>query len=257
MKTYRAIPHFYDDENLHLAGLGDDVSYLFSTLRKPPRDVLMLACGTGRAAIPVAREGHRVLGVDLDPAMLDLAEQKRDELAIDAKRLRFRQGDLLDFHVSERFDHAAILFNSFLVFTTLEQQDRVLKNVHRHLRRGGTLLIDIFNPDSAAISDDADRNADIRIFHSHALKTTVQRVVHVFATDRSQVRQTVFQYAWIDAEGKRRFKRIEFELTYHHERGLRMLLERNGFEVLSMAGDYDGSAVTVRSPRITAVARRH
>ncbi len=256
MKTYRAIPHFYDDENAELENLGPDIAYLLASIRKPPRDVLMLASGTGRAALPVAQAGHRVLGVDIDAQMLKLASAKREELGISPKSLRFEAGDLLSWSTSRRFDHAAILFNSFLVFTTIAQQDRVLSNAHRQLKKNGTLLIDIFNPDIARIAEEEELNADVRIFYSRALNTTVQRVVHIRTSDRPQVRETIFEYAWFDANRRRRGKRIRFEITYHFERELVLLLERNGFAIESIAGDYDGSSLTVDSPRIIAHARR-
>ena len=39
--------------------------------------ILELAAGTGRLAVPLAAAGHRVTAVDLDPAMLDRARQRR------------------------------------------------------------------------------------------------------------------------------------------------------------------------------------
>ena len=38
--------------------------------------VLDAGCGTGRVAIELARRGHEVVGVDLDPGMLDTARAK-------------------------------------------------------------------------------------------------------------------------------------------------------------------------------------
>lgn len=256
VKTYRAIPHFYDDEYADLEMLQQDVGYLLAKIRRPPADVLMLACGTGRAALPVAQAGHRVLGVDIDAEMIARAESKRDEVGISAKRLRFEVGDLRDWKSDDRFHHAAILFNSFLLFTTVEQQDQVLCATHRHLRKGGTLLIDVFNPDLARIAEEEAYNADVRLFHSTALNTSVQRVTHIRNTARSQVRETVFEYRWFDANRRRRSKTVRFELTYLFERELSLLLERNGFVVESVAGDYDDSPVLTDSPRIIVQARK-
>ncbi|WP_326135325.1 class I SAM-dependent methyltransferase [Cytobacillus horneckiae] len=44
-----------------------------------------LACGTGRATIPLAIVGHTIIGVDIHKGMLDLAKQKAEvlNLAID------------------------------------------------------------------------------------------------------------------------------------------------------------------------------
>ena len=256
MSTYRAISDFYDDEYADLGMLHEDVGFFLSSIRKSRSDVLLLACGTGRAAIPVALAGHRVLGVDIDPAMLAIAANKRDSSAIESKSLAFEQGDLLDWSCSRRFDQAAILFNSFLLFTTLADQDRVLQNAHRHLKKGGQLWIDIFNPDLARIADEDAHNADVRIFHSREINTTVQRLTHICQTSKPQVRETIFEYHWFDSKQKRRTKKIRFELTWFFERELILLLERNGFKIEHTFGDYDGSEITSDSPRVIVQARK-
>ncbi|HEX5501234.1 MAG TPA: class I SAM-dependent methyltransferase, partial [Thermomicrobiales bacterium] len=38
--------------------------------------VLELACGSGRVLVPLARAGHRVVGLDASPHMLALAREK-------------------------------------------------------------------------------------------------------------------------------------------------------------------------------------
>ncbi|WP_396021035.1 class I SAM-dependent methyltransferase [Cytobacillus firmus] len=38
--------------------------------------IIDLACGTGRATIPLARKGHHLIGVDTHSGMLDLAREK-------------------------------------------------------------------------------------------------------------------------------------------------------------------------------------
>ncbi len=41
-----------------------------------PGSVLDAGCGTGRVAIELSRRGHEVLGVDVDPAMLEVARRR-------------------------------------------------------------------------------------------------------------------------------------------------------------------------------------
>lgn len=46
-----------------------------------PRDALDIGCGTGKAALPLARRGVRVLGVEVDPRMAAVA--RRNGLAVE------------------------------------------------------------------------------------------------------------------------------------------------------------------------------
>ena len=54
-----------------------------------PGAVLDAGCGTGRVAIELSRRGHDVVGVDVDPAMLEAARAKAPEL-------KWVEGDLTD-----------------------------------------------------------------------------------------------------------------------------------------------------------------
>lgn len=61
------VPILYDKENK---------SYLLKWASKTGGPIIDLACGTGRATIPLARKGHHLIGVDAHSGMLDLAREK-------------------------------------------------------------------------------------------------------------------------------------------------------------------------------------
>jgi hypothetical protein len=47
-----------------------------------------------------------------------------------------------------------------------------------------------------------------------------------------------------------------FDLTFIFPRELQLLLERNGFKIERIYGDYDGSTLNADSPRMITMARR-
>ena len=66
-----------------------------------------------------------------------------------------------------------------------------------------------------------------------------------------------FRYnRWFETDGEDHHEQIRFQLTYLFPRELRLLLERNGFAVEHLWGDYDGSEVRSDSPRLIACGRR-
>lgn len=253
MKTYRPIARFYDAEYADLPMLQEDTAFLIHALPRAVKSVLVLACGSGRSAIPLAESGRRVVGVDIDADMIARAEQKRDSVGLSAKQLRFECQDVTKLKLNETFDAAVLMFNGLLMFTTLEQQDAVMEGIRRHLKPRGMIWIDVFNPDTHRIAEEYEENADVRLFHVEELGLSVQRVTHVSATSTPQVRRTRFEYRWHE-RGRMRQAKIDFEMTYMFPRELRMLVERHGFGIDGMWGDYDGSEISVESPRLIARA---
>ena len=91
--------------------------------------VLDAGCGTGRVAIELARRGHEVIGVDLDPGMLDTARAKAPEL-------EWHLADLLDIDLARTFDLVALPGN-VMIFLSPGTEADVVANMARHLATDG------------------------------------------------------------------------------------------------------------------------
>src|SRR5436305_9119553 len=94
-KRYRHIAHYYDAEYAGRRMLEQDVPFFLGQLPKRRQEVLELAVGTGRAAIPIAQAGHRVVGVDYAPDMLAIAWRKRDAVGLGEGQLSLVERDVL------------------------------------------------------------------------------------------------------------------------------------------------------------------
>jgi ubiquinone/menaquinone biosynthesis C-methylase UbiE len=108
-------------------------------------DALDVGCGTGFLALELAARGHRVTGVDLAPAMLDLA---RNKAAAQGLAVHFQEADAenLPFPAGS-FD----LVVSRHVLWTLPRPEAAIDDWMRALRPGGRLAI----VDGAQYDDDA------------------------------------------------------------------------------------------------------
>ncbi|CAL9401895.1 class I SAM-dependent methyltransferase [Streptomyces sp. enrichment culture] len=127
----------FDDEPDH--GLRDAgvrrawAARLASWLPERPGDVLDLGCGTGSLSLLAAEQGHRVTGVDLSPAMVELARSK-----LAGRDAAFLTGDAAAPPVGEqRFD--AVLVRH--VLWTLPDPGRALRHWRELLRPGGRLVL--------------------------------------------------------------------------------------------------------------------
>ena len=111
-----------------------------------PTSVLDAGCGTGRVAIELARRGLDVVGVDVDPSMLDVARSKRPDLP-------WVLADLADVDRGRAFD-AVVLAGNVMIFLAPGTEARVVANLARHLTPGGALVAGFqLQPERLALSD--------------------------------------------------------------------------------------------------------
>lgn len=97
-----------------------------------PSTVLDAGCGTGRVAIELARRGADVVGVDLDPGMLDAARHK-------APDLRWIETDLVDLDLGRRFD-VVVMAGNVMIFVRPGTESAVVASLAGHLAHGGMLV---------------------------------------------------------------------------------------------------------------------
>ena len=105
--------------------------------------ILELCCGTGRLTIPIAKDGYNISGVDHTPSMLEQAKVKASKEDID---IEFIQGDIRTLDLTEKFDLIFIPFNSIHHIYKNEDLFKTFDVVKKHLKDGGTFILDCFNP---------------------------------------------------------------------------------------------------------------
>lgn len=66
-------PTLYDKENNLYT---EDIPFLQKYASKAKGTILDIACGTGRATIPLAKSGHKIVGVDSQKGMLIKQQRK-------------------------------------------------------------------------------------------------------------------------------------------------------------------------------------
>jgi ubiquinone/menaquinone biosynthesis C-methylase UbiE len=98
------------------------------------KTLLDVACGTGFHASLLSKY-YQVEGLDLDSEMLAVAKKKHP-------KIRFHQGDMTNFDLGRQFDVIVCLFSSIGYVRTKSGLHKAIKNMGKHLRSGGVLLIE-------------------------------------------------------------------------------------------------------------------
>lgn len=100
--------------------------------------ILDAGCGPGRVGGELHRRGHVVVGVDVDPELIEAAE-------LDHPGPVWLQGDLADLDLPSRgiadpFD-VAVLAGNVMTFLAPGSEEHVLRRVAAHLRPEGRLVV--------------------------------------------------------------------------------------------------------------------
>ena len=103
--------------------------------RKPGAETLLdVACGTG-AHLAELRRSYRCVGLDLDPALLEVARGR-------LQGVELLEGDMRDFDLGRRFDAVVCMFSSIGYVQGADELRRAVAAMARHLEPGGVLVVE-------------------------------------------------------------------------------------------------------------------
>jgi SAM-dependent methyltransferase len=158
---------------------------------------LELGVGTGRIALPLARRGVRVHGIDLSEAMVARLRAKPG-----AERVGVTIGDFATTTVDGTFSVAYLVFNTIMNLTTQDGQVACFRNVAAHLRPGGCFVVEVGVPALQRLPP----GETVRPFHVSATRlgfdeydVASQGLVshHYSVVDgRFEVASVPFRYVW-------------------------------------------------------------
>ncbi len=141
----------YFDERI--AASYDDDSEMFDPAAVDPViDVLVelaaggraleLGIGTGRIALPLARRGVPVHGIDLSKSMVARVRAKPG-----GEEIGVTIGDFATTTVDESFTLAYLVCNTIMNLTTQAAQVACFRNVAAHLQPGGCFVVEVMVPE--------------------------------------------------------------------------------------------------------------
>jgi SAM-dependent methyltransferase len=224
------------------AQIATEVSFIEDSLGLAKGAVILdLACGTGRHAIEMTRRGYQVVGFDLSLAMLARAADEAQERE---QKLNFVQGDMREMTFGETFD-GVYAWNTSFGFFEEEKNSAVIANVHRALKPGGLLLLDVANRDFVV-----RQSPSLAWFEGDGCVCMDE--MHVdWITSRMRVKRTVM----LD-DG--RAKEIEYSIRIYALHELGKILHEQGFRVAEVSGRIStpGAFIGADSPRILVVAEK-
>jgi SAM-dependent methyltransferase len=123
----------------------EDVDFYVEEALAAGGPVVELGVGTGRIAVPIARAGVRVIGVDSSAGMLGVARSAARSAGVEAL-VDLRLGDMRRPPVQERVDLVLVPFRALLHMTTEADRLEALGAARSLLLPEGKLIFDVFEP---------------------------------------------------------------------------------------------------------------
>jgi SAM-dependent methyltransferase len=233
----------------------DDVAFYVDLARKARGPVLEYGVGNGRIALPMARHGVEVVGVDhSEPMLRDLRRRLKNEPAEVRERVTLVRGDMRRRRLRRRFPLVVCTFNTALHLYTRVDVEAFLARVREHLAPRGRFVVDLSMPPLADLAREPSRP-----FHAPRFRhpTTGAIVKNREYFDYDAARQVLFVSmefepmgapgeAWATPLAHRQFFPQEWAALLHY----------NGLRVDRVEGDFQGGPLGKDSDVMVWHARR-
>lgn len=232
---------FYDWENAQTVQRRD-VAFWQGLAAAADGPVLELGCGTGRITVPVAREGARVVGIDRSAPMLDRAARKLRRRKLTRETLLIR-GDIR--HLPFRRGSFRLVMAPYGILQSLTREADLaatLASAARVMPKGGRFGIDLV-PDLVTWSEYSKK----KTLSGRMGGGTSVSLVESVRQDRAR-RLTIFDQEYVTVRnGQRRTHRFTLSFRTLSIRQMSTRLERAGFRIDAVLGDYQGGPWDTRA----------
>jgi ubiquinone/menaquinone biosynthesis C-methylase UbiE len=222
--------------------------------------ILELGCGTGRILIPIAESGHAITGVDSSEHMLSKCRQKLNSLPGNiADRVRLIKGDMACLMLDDVFHQAIIPFRAFQHLIRIEDQLACLSTLNRHLVMNARLIFDVVNVDFGRINN-PDLSEEIEDLPEYGLQDgrrlrRTGRMARFHRAEQYNEVELIYYLTDVDGSTARIVQAFPFRYFFRYE--IQHLLERCGFRVIELLGDFGGAPLSHDSPDMIFVAEKH
>lgn len=111
----------------------------------PNSHILDIACGTGSCALALGNIGHKVIGIDLDKSMLEIAKAKSKNTNVSFKECDMT--NIRELFYEDEFDLVYCIGNSIVHLQDKQKIQKLIKEVYNKLTPKGVCIIQIINYD--------------------------------------------------------------------------------------------------------------
>ena len=243
--SYSAIAECYDALNSHI-DYESFASFLNSEIRaggiSDGSIVLDLACGTGNITLPLYKCGYDMIGVDLSGEMLNIAREKKD-----GDKVLWLCQDMRSFELYGTVGAVVCCLDSINYLTSRASVDKCFSLVHNYLDPNGIFIFDVNTPHKFK----SVYGNNHYILEDEGIYCGWQN----YYDEKSGLCDFELSFFYENEDGSyTRLDETQTERCYSLK-VLKNLLIKNGFEIVKVVSDFEGSPVSDTDERAYFVCR--
>ncbi len=179
-----------------------------------PRDVLEIACGTGRICRMLTSEGLNMTGIDVSPQMIEEANAMAQAAGM---KIRFETQNASLLQLDSEFDAAFSFFDSLNNITDPIEFQNALTRIKKHLKPGGVFVFDLNTAYAfeKKMFDQFENKPDAPIRYEWKSEwneaTRICKIDMQFWTNEDSFSETHFQRAYTQNELNRMMDEAEYK----------------------------------------------
>ncbi len=249
---YATIARYYDAENTDKT---DDIPFYLDLAEEFGGPLLDVGAGTGRVLFPIASAGYEIHGIDNEPAMLEIAEERLKSQGNLREKITLHHGDVLTYDMRHQFKLTLVPYNGLMHFHEQETQLALLKRLRTWTMDDGLLVLDLPNAGEVFATQDTEALILDRTFLEPETGHLVMQQSVSYLDRTEQLLRVTWIYDEITGDGTMKRTFAPLVLYYYFYNELRALLALAGFEVDAVYGDMAYGDYADGSERMIILAR--
>lgn len=229
----------------------DDIA-MYKEMCKNTDQVLELGIGTGRVAIPLAKSGIQMVGVDNSPQMLAALKEKID--AENINNIFYYHQEMQDLMLGYEFELVLCPFCTFNFLLTIQEQEKALFSIRKVMKEKSRIVFDLLTPYTFS---DTFQDGALKHFDSYSCLGENSHIEIYTSSKFDQCNQILSQ--------ERVYRKYDNDILVAEFHSLmrnrlfflgefQMLLDKCGYRILNIYGNYKLSQFSQFSQSLIVVA---
>lgn len=228
---YKALAKYYDllFQDKDYQGEAEFIKKIVRKRRPYAKSILDIGCGTGTHLNLLLDDFELLYGVDLNPEVIEEAKKK-------SSRVKYVIGGMTDFKIEKKFDVVICLFSVFNYNLSLDEAQKTLENIKKHLNKKGLAIFALYTPNNT--------EKKIRIHIGKDENTEVAKINQYIFDPKTHLETTDFLVLIKNKKGVDFFTETGHQYRIYQIKEFSDMLRRTSFTNIEVFDDFTNQSAS-------------